>query len=229
MSITSADRPSILRIVEHQQKCMQTLKIKRYGYLAGGVASFIMLCGVGIVSTLFGYAALADKSSAADQIATAISNSLASATIKSTATGTAMLDTGSTVRLADGSTVALSPDQAVKIDPNSRIEVTIKETPQIGPTSAQLQLSEQDTLSRVSTTYVLFHSEKMANGRVESAWEYNVGQPEPRRQNCSYVVELDQIRSLKFLVAADKIPAPSIKDASGVDNAAALQKCSWAS
>jgi hypothetical protein len=144
--------------------------------------------------------------------------------------GSVSLASGSKVALADGASVALAAGQKVTLDQNATVAVeTTLVKSSLMPTQAQLQASADNGLSNISTTYTIFHSQPYRNGRIESAWHFNVQNTDaPFQQYCKYVVDKDDRHSYLLLIAHDMIPTPSVKSIPGFDYEEASQKCVWA-
>ena len=223
---------AVLSIVRgHLETQAREFERKRHLYTLAGACGLIALAGLGVSLGCLGFAAVEQKSTAAEVIGAALSKAIAANPIRANVAGSVSLAPRSKVALADGASVSLASNQKVALDQNATVAV---ETPlvksSLTPTQAQLQASADDALSNISTTYTIFHSQPYWNGRIESAWHFNVQNVDaPFQQYCKYVVDTDDRHSYLLLIARDTNPTPSIKSIPGFNYEEALQKCVWAS
>ena len=210
----------------HLESQSRWFHVRRYVHHAGGVSAMLALAGVGVALVCFGASSLRQKSAAAEQIGASIARAIVANPIQATPVGTVTIAPGSKVDLAKGSQVELAPNQTVTIDPSSKVTIarpTVSDN--LVPTASQLQASDDDKLSSISTSYTIFRSQPYRAGRIDSAWSYSVlDVNKPVSEFCSYVVARGSQQEYKVTIAKSGIPTPL---ASGPDFKDALQKCVW--
>src|SRR5271169_6820712 len=172
MTDATPPNPAVFSMVrDHLEKQARYFNRKRHLHALAGISGLIALTGLGVGLGCLGFAAVEQKSTAAEAIGAALSKAIAANPIRANVAGSVTLASGSKVALADGASVSLATSQKVALDQNATVAVELSPVKSdLTPRPAQLQTNSDDGLSSISTTYTVFHSQQYRNGRIESAW-----------------------------------------------------------
>jgi hypothetical protein len=201
-----------------------------FAWLCGGIAIAASLSGLGLSLALYGYSTTLSAKSAAEDIATALSDALSSAELKTVVAGKLSL-APTALKLAGQQTVRLDEAATVKLDPNSSVRVVgdLKvDMPQ--PSQRQLQLdSTTDSHELPFTNYTIFKSVSFGAGAVDTGWNFELSDPlHPTMQYCYYREDLTKGLTTKYVLAVDDSPRrPSALQKLSFDFNDALSNCIW--
>ena len=179
-------------------------------WLCGGAAISIVLTGLGVAAALYGYSSLLSTKSAADEIATALTQAFERAEVKATVSGKMSL-VPAELKLAKGQTVKLEDGATVKLDPNSSVRV-VGDLKFDMPQPSEQQLQRNVTIGNDElpfTSYTIFKDVGYSSGTVETGWDFDLSDTTtPTMQRCTYRRKITKGLSTNYLLAVDDSPRP---------------------
>jgi hypothetical protein len=201
-----------------------------FGWLCGGVASFLALTGLGVASALWGYSYVHSMKPAAERMADALVEALQRAEIKTTVSGTMSLAPNSQLRLAPGQAVRLEEGAVVALDQKSTVRIVDMrvDTPQ--PSKQQLQVGTTSRSEELPfTNYTIFKHVNTGKASVVTGWDYDLSDTlRPRSQFCYYQEKFEKGRAaIKYIIALNGAPYRASPLAKSDDFDSAVANCIW--
>lgn len=200
-----------------------------FAWTCGGMAVCSCLTGLGIAIALFGYSYVVSIGPIRDDLANALVAAFERAKVSVQVSGTMSLAEKSELRLLSGQQVTLSEGATVKVDPSSSVRV-VGEVKVPRPSKSQLQEGMTSAAHEMPfTTYTIFRSVNFGLGRVETGWNYDLGDTSrPKSQYCSYIQSIDKGAQAKYLIAVNGSQLPLAANARQTFNVeSAVSNCIW--